>query len=85
MRDPAVLRLVQASQRGVVRYVFNYNVLEALSIISATCILLAGMVFSSEAFGQGSTGYWVLVVGIAVLITGAAVVMLVLVAFEVRR
>jgi hypothetical protein len=44
MRDPKVMRMISMSQSRLVRYVFNYNVLEAVSIAVATTILLAGMV-----------------------------------------
>jgi hypothetical protein len=44
MRDPKVARMITNSRSPLVRYVFNYNVLEAVSIAVATTILLAGMV-----------------------------------------
>ena len=36
--------MIKNSQSPLVRYVFNYNVLEAVSIAISTTILLAGMV-----------------------------------------
>ena len=44
MRDPKVALMIKNSQSSLVRYVFNYNVLEAVSIAISTTILLAGMV-----------------------------------------
>jgi hypothetical protein len=44
MSNPKTARMVELSQSRLVRYVFNYNVLESVSIAISTCILLAGMV-----------------------------------------
>ncbi len=44
MRDPKVALMIKNSQSPLVRYVFNYNVLEAVSVAISTTILLAGMV-----------------------------------------
>ncbi len=44
MREPKVQKMIEMSQSRLVRYVFNYNVLEAVSIAISTTILLAGMV-----------------------------------------
>jgi hypothetical protein len=40
--------MVEMSQSALVRYVFNYNALEAVSIAVSTTILLAGMVRCSR-------------------------------------
>jgi hypothetical protein len=42
--DPKNSAMVEQSQSRIVRYVFNYNALEAISIVISTCILLVGMV-----------------------------------------
>ncbi len=47
MREPKVQKMIEMSQSRLVRYVFNYNVLEAVSIAISTTILLAGMVGGS--------------------------------------
>ncbi len=48
-RDQKLMRMVELSQSRLVRLVFNYNVLEAVSIAVATSILLAGMVRHAQA------------------------------------
>ncbi len=43
-REPKVVRMIALSKSRLVRYVFNYNTLEGVSIVVSTIILLAGMV-----------------------------------------
>lgn len=68
-----------------VRYVFNYNFLEAVSIIASTAILLSGMVFTSGALTVGSWGHWTLLVVVGSIIALSIVVMVCLVGFETFR
>ena len=44
MSDQKNSEMVELSQSRIVRYVFNYNALESISLVISTCILLVGMV-----------------------------------------
>ena len=44
IRDKKVLKMIENAQSRLVRYVFDYNLLEAISIVVSTSILLVGMV-----------------------------------------
>ena len=80
-----LLDMATMAQSRVVRYVFNYNTLESVSITISTSILLCGMIFSSGALTQGSWGSWLLTVFVAGVISLSILVMIILILFESFR
>ena len=54
MSNPKTAHMIEMSQSRLVRYVFNYNVLESVSLAVSTCILLAGMVRAGPSFSRPS-------------------------------
>ena len=80
-KRPAVCPLVLAR----LAYVFSYNKLESVFLITAITILLCGMVFQSAAITIGSPVYVLLTVLVAVLMVGAVFGFIVLLSVELYR
>lgn len=58
---------------------------ESAFLITSTMILMLGMVFSSRGFNPGSTGYTVLTLVTALLLTGSCIAFIILMCFEITR
>ncbi len=82
---PDVSSLTTLYPRRRIAYVFSFNKLESVFLITATAILLSGMVFESSALAPGSGAFVALTVLVAVLIVGAVALFLGLLSLELYR
>ena len=68
----AVLSNLRKPQNVVHKYMFNYNVLESCMLCSALALLLAGLIFDSAQFRDGTAAHWSLTIFVLVLIASSS-------------
>lgn len=81
----ALRRAADLTMKSAVGTVVDYNQLETVFVFTAMLVLLAGMVFNSNAFGSGSVGYIVLTIAVCAIIIGTVLSFTLLIIFEVYR
>jgi hypothetical protein len=64
---------------------WRVQLLESCFLVSATLVLMAGMVFSADGFTRGSTGYTLLTVLVMVVLIGTTASFSALLLFEIYR